>query len=127
MSHVDMSLWTLTVVADAWVGGTTYDFYAVESTSVHVPYSDQVKTWSSPTQGAGGDGWTYTLTDSVSSQPVADAEIWATTDAAGQNTVAHDHTDENGQVVFYLAAGTYYIWGAKAGYEFDNPDTEVVS
>ena len=29
-------------------------------------------------------------------------------------------------IVFYLDPGTYYVWAAKAGYNFTNPDTEIV-
>ena len=33
----------------------------------------------------------------------------------------------NGQVTFYLNAGTYYVWRHKAGWNFSNPDTEIIS
>jgi hypothetical protein len=53
--------------------------------------------------------------------------MWVTTDEAGNNVIASGRTDSYGNVTFYLDAGTVYIWGQKDGYNFTNPDTEVVS
>jgi hypothetical protein len=83
-----------------------------------------------PTGGAAGSGgitFTYTLTSSVDSSPIPDASVWVTTDQAGSNVVASGTTDASGQVVFYLDAATYYVWRQKSGWNFSNPDTEVVS
>jgi len=77
--------------------------------------------------GSGAITWTYTLTRSDNGNPIAGAAVWATTDEAGTNVVASGVTDVNGVVTFYLDAGTYYIWRQLAGYDFTNPDTEVVS
>jgi len=118
--------WRFSVIAAAWVGGVTYDFYAKESNNLAVVYSEQVVTWSPPTTGKGGSGWTYTLTSSETGLPIADAEVWATTDLVGNNVICWDYTDTNGQVIFYIPSGTYYVWRRKVGYRFDNPDTEVV-
>jgi len=74
--------------------------------------------------GAGAITWTYTLT--VAGQPLADAQVWVTTDLAGANIIASGTTNQNGVVTFYLDAGTVYVWCAKSGYSFTNPDTEVV-
>ena len=79
------------------------------------------------TLGAGAIAWTYTLTNELDGQPVADANIWVTTDQAGLNTVAAGRTDQNGQVTLYLDAGTVYVWRQKSGWIFVNPDTEAVS
>ena len=78
------------------------------------------------TLGVSGTAKTYTLTDSSSGLPIADADVWVTTDSAGANVIASGKTDQNGQVTFYLDAGTVYIWRQKSGYNFTNPDTEVV-
>jgi len=75
--------------------------------------------------GAGANAWTYNLVDSGGS-PVANADVWVTTDLAGTNTIASGVTDGSGNVIFYLDSGTYYVWCAKSGYSFSNPDTEVV-
>jgi hypothetical protein len=79
------------------------------------------------TLGSGAITFTYTLTSSVDSSPVASATVWVTTDQAGTNVVASGTTDTNGAVTFYLDAGTYYIWREKAGWNFTNPDTETVA
>lgn len=82
-------------------------------------------------QGPSGTGlieWDYTLTDSGTGLPVADATIWATTDLVGANVVASGITDAFGKVTFWLDAGTYYIWSQKSGFTPDaNPDTETVT
>jgi len=77
--------------------------------------------------GAGAVAWTYTLTSGVDGTPIADADVWVSTDAAGTNVVASGRTDALGVVTFYLDAGTYYVWRQKTGWNFVNPDTEVVS
>lgn len=77
--------------------------------------------------GPGGIKFVYTLTDSVTANPIADCLIWVTTDTAGTSRVTSARTDALGQVTFYLDAGTYYIWRQKSGYAFVNPDTEVVA
>lgn len=78
------------------------------------------------TLGAGSTEWTYNLVDE-SSVPIPDADIWVTTDAGGATVIAAGRTDNFGNVTFYLDPGTYYIWGQKAGFNFSNPDTEVVA
>jgi len=77
--------------------------------------------------GAGAITWTYTLTDSVSGDPIAGADVWATSDVDGSNVVASGVTDVNGKVTFHLDAATYYIWRQLSGWNFVNPDEEVVS
>lgn len=79
------------------------------------------------TLGAGGTSKVYTVTDSVSGLPIADVHVWVSTDTAGANVIASGYTDVSGQVTFMLDAATYYIWRMKAGYNFTNPDTEVVA
>lgn len=80
------------------------------------------------TLGAGATEFTYTLTSSVDSTPVADADIWVTTsNDPDDNVIASGTTDANGEVTFYLDAGTIYVWRQKSGWDFTNPDIEVVS
>jgi len=79
------------------------------------------------TLGAGGIVWTYTLTNANTHLPIADADIWATTDAAGVNVIASGRTNQYGIVTFMLDAGTVYIWRKKAGENFVDPDIEVVA
>jgi hypothetical protein len=77
--------------------------------------------------GAGAIQWSYTLTNSVGGAPIAEADVWVTTDIAGTNVVASGKTDAFGVVTFYLDAGVHYIWRQKSGWNFTNPDTETVS
>ena len=69
----------------------------------------------------------YNVTNQISGNPIADADVWVTTDPLGNNAVASGRTDAFGNVTFYLDAGTYYFWTQKSGFNFENPDTEVVS
>jgi hypothetical protein len=77
--------------------------------------------------GAGAITWVYTLTSSVTGDPIGQADVWVTTDSAGSNVIASGTTSDLGTVTFYLDAGTYYFWRSKSGWNFSNPDTEVVS
>lgn len=77
--------------------------------------------------GAGAIAHTYTLTNSEDGLPIAQADVWATTDTGGSNVVARGTTSDLGEVTFYLDAGTYYFWRAKAGWTFTNPDTETIA
>lgn len=119
--------WSVEIAAGAWLPGMSYDLYAVDFGNLNLLYTEYVFTWSAPTTGKGGSGWTYTVTDSVTGLPIAGVAVWATTDSAGVNIVAYDTTNESGQVTFYISSGTYYLWRQKSGYAFtDNPDVEVV-
>jgi len=79
------------------------------------------------TLGAGAISWTYTLTYADTGLPIADTTIWITTDIAGTNIIASGITDALGFATFYLDAGSYYIWRAKSGVDFVNPDLETVA
>jgi hypothetical protein len=91
-------------------------------------FTDTQQTGDLCASGAGTTAVTYTLTSSVApNPPIADADIWVTTDVAGTNIIASGQTDAAGQVTFYLDSGsTVYIWRQKSGWDFTNPDTEVV-
>jgi len=127
MAYQGGASWEVQIAAGAWLPGASYDLYAVESGNLNLLYTEYIVTWSAPTTGKGGPGWTYTLTDSSTGLPIAGAAVWATTDAAGVNIVAYDTTNESGQVTFYISSGTYYIWRQKVGYTFNDPDVEVAS
>ena len=77
--------------------------------------------------GAGAIAFVYSLTSSTDGNPIADAHVWATSDVGGGNVLASGTTDIYGKVTFYLNLGTVYIWSYKAGWNFSNPDTEVVT
>ena len=74
----------------------------------------------------GDEEHVYNVTDGAGA-PLADVLVVVTTDAAGTNTIASGTTDAYGNVTFWLDVGTYYMWRKKSGYNFTNPDTEVVS
>lgn len=80
-----------------------------------------------PTSGIGSVTWQYTVTDSVTGLPIDGVQCIVTSDILGQNTLASALTNVNGIATFYLNTGTIYVWRVKAGYSFDNPDTEVVA
>lgn len=75
--------------------------------------------------GTGLVAWDYTLTDGV--DPIDNALVWVTTDAAGTDFVCSGYTNATGIVTFNLNPGTYYIWRQKSGWAFADPDTEVVA
>ena len=64
-------------------------------------------------RGSGADEVTITWT--AGGSPVADADVWVTSDAAGTTVVAGTlQTNSSGQATFLLDAGeTYYLFGQK--------------
>lgn len=84
-------------------------------------------TAASAGSGVGAITWPYTITDSSSGLPIADVSVWVTSDSAGLNVLASGRTSQSGVVTFYLNAGAVYVFRQKSGYNFTNPDTEVVS
>lgn len=78
--------------------------------------------------GTGAIAWPYTLTtDGTTAIP--DAEVWVTSDEGGATVIASGRTNAFGAMmpVPHLDAGTYYFWAQKSGFNFTNPDTEVVA
>lgn len=68
-------------------------------------------------QGGGADAVTLAL-----GSLAAGAEVWLTTDDAGEEVVANGVAGDTGDVTFYLDAGTtYYRWAKKPGVNFTNP------
>ena len=86
----------------------------------------KVSSMSGSSPGIGATEFVYTLTDSLTSDPIPDADVWATTDAGGTVVVASGRTNQYGIVTFYLDPGTIYIWRQKSGWNFTNPDVETV-
>lgn len=70
-----------------------------------------------PVAGPGADNVTITITDPASLFPVADADVWITSDLAGMNVIAGTlQTDGAGEALFLLDDGvTYYLWMQKEG------------
>ena len=67
--------------------------------------------------GPGADQVTIKIEDPATLFPVADADVWVSSDQAGLNTIAGTHqSDGAGEVLFLLDAGvTYYLWMQKEG------------
>lgn len=106
---------------------TNYTHVAFGFTGVSaVPATVQVYT-ELAAAGVGAIEWDYTLTSSVDASPIADANVWVTSDVGGNTVLASGTTDQNGVVTFFLDAGTVYVFRQKTGWNFVNPDTEVVA
>jgi len=89
--------------------------------------SDQIDNCE--TLGVGATAVTYTQYAADGVTPLADVDIWATSDEAGTNIIASGITTDEGKWTFYtdIASGNkVYIWRKKAGWNFSNPDTEAV-
>ncbi len=81
-----------------------------------------------------GVEFTYTVTNSVTSDPIQGVVVNVSTDIAGSNVVFSGLTDAFGVArhgttneLPFLDPGTYYFWSRKSGFSFVNPDTEVVA
>lgn len=77
--------------------------------------------------------FTYTLTDSLTALPLANAEIVFSVDVNEAIIAWVGHTDSFGIArdiygqLPKLDPGTYYVWRRLIGYIFSDPDIEVVS
>lgn len=76
---------------------------------------------------------TFTVLNSITSQPIDGARVWISTDLAGTNTIWSGTTNAFGIAINvnnekpFLNAGTYYAWIQDSGYTDTNPTTLVVS
>ena len=108
------ALITAAAIAEDAIGLSEIDSAVIDAVNAQSP-------------GSGAITFTYTLTSSEDSSAITGADVWASSDVGGSTVVASGVTDASGQVTFYLDAGTYYFWAQKAGFNFTNPDTEVVA
>jgi len=78
--------------------------------------------------GSGSNDVTLTVTDS-SSNPVAEARVWVTTDLAGQEIIAGPVITNISGITptLKLNAGTFYQWATHEDYTFTNPSKFTVS
>ena len=116
--------------ANGFEHGKSYTIFVeaiVDSDKGGIAFTFVVRNSRTSGTGAGAIPFTYTLTSSVDSSPITDVDVWVTSDSSGNNVLASGRTDQYGKVTFYLDAGTVYVWRQKSGWNFDNPDTEVVS
>jgi len=120
------SVWDVTIVSAAWITGVTYSLYGKESGDLNIPYSEQVVVgFIKPDIGI--ITFTYTLTESVSGDPISGAIVEVYSEIGMTNLVDSGITNASGIIVFYLQADTYYLKRHKSGITFANPDTEVVA
>jgi uncharacterized surface anchored protein len=76
--------------------------------------------------GSGAVPWTYTVcSDADNLTPIPQARVEVSNED-GILLVTQAHTDNNGQVTFYLDPGTYNLRRTEAGWNFTDPDTEIV-
>jgi len=116
--------WYLSLPSAVWTRNVRYRLYAKEEGNLHIPVGEDI-IGELGQAGAGSTASIYTVLDG-DANPIDGASVWVSTDVAGSNVVASGVTNALGKVTFYLDAGTYYIWSQKAGYDFTNPDIEVV-
>ncbi len=80
--------------------------------------------------GTGAVSQTYTVTDVSTGNPIDGVTVWMTTDIGGANVVNNGTTNAAGQFTFnhdYPSGTTLYVWRQLAGWNFDNPDSEVTT
>lgn len=99
---------------------------AVFTDSAYVYNVEDEEVRSRTTLGAGAITFNYTVLDTLG-MPIDDASVWVSTNQAGTNIIASGRSNASGVATFYLDASTYYFFSAKSGYNFSNPDTEIVS
>jgi len=112
-----------------WDTGETVPRYATEMFALTSEALDIAAILSAVTVTSAGVGaieWSYTLAEDDDT-PISDAEVWITSDVGGSTVIASGRTNSYGVVTFTLDAGTVYVWSQKSGYNFSNPDTEVVA
>ena len=77
--------------------------------------------------GSGAVSHQVTICD-VDDQPISGAEVWVSTDIAGQTVVAGTlTTDKSGNATFMLDQGTFYLWQNSTRFNFQNPTKFTVS
>ncbi len=70
----------------------------------------------------------HTVNVIVDAVAVSGAEVWITSDVGGANIVAGTlTTNAQGNVTFYLDAGSYFVFIRATGFNFTNPTAITVS
>ena len=100
---------------------TSGGYILAQLANLDVPVSSVI-----PVAGAGAKEFIYTV-QLETGVPIGQCLVWVTSDVAGNVVLASGITNDTGDVVFYLNPGLNYFWRKKAGYNFVNPDIEVVT
>jgi len=117
--------WYLSLPSEVWALNVRYELHAEEEGDLHIPVGTDILATTLPA-GTGTTAMTYTVLDEES-QPIEGVSVWVSSDEAGAVIVALGTTNGSGKVTFMLNdSTTYYLWRQKAGYNFTNPDVEVV-
>ena len=101
------------VSVDLWAGP-----YVVQA-DVQAACEAALAAYGVPTAGSGSVETTILLTEdgTALSDPVADADVWVTTDSGGTNIVAGTlQSNAQGKVTIYLDPGIYYVFAQKDGW-----------
>jgi hypothetical protein len=75
--------------------------------------------------GGGAIVWDHYVDDGTN--PLGNVYVEVSTDTAKSNVIASGYTASSGTVTFNIDAGTYYFWKELSGYNFENPETVVIS
>ena len=109
------------IVADLPVSPTVVDINT-KLTTEHGTGS-----WAATSLGSGPIVHTYTVTNSSTGLPIEDVKVYVYSDLAYTVLEASGITNSLGIITFFLNAGAHYFVSIKSGYDFTNPDTEVVA
>jgi len=75
----------------------------------------------------GGEIWTYTMYEADKVTRLPGCTVRATLDSEGTVSIGEKVTDDLGQTRWLVDRGrTYYMWRSMTGWEFENPDIEVI-
>lgn len=112
---------------------TVFEIWAASSrTLTSDPGPSAADIWTYPTRtltetsGSGSIPYVYGPVLDEHLNPLADVEVFVSTDESGLNLVAAGRTDNFGNVTLWLDAGEYRVWLVKAGIAFSNPDVITV-
>jgi hypothetical protein len=128
-------LLTYDYVATAITATSTVDLQEIPAlwTYWSLDLSPQLSTahgagsWLTGGAGSGSVIWNYYVTNSIGGTPIPEVEVTVYSNSSLTAVIATGITDSFGLVTFYLDPGTYYFVSRKSGYNFVNPDIEIVA
>lgn len=107
-----------------WAFNLTADERDAKITGVLFVHTDgvilNINVVSDDQLGPGGIEWDLDFGENANG-----AEFWITLQTS-ETVLASGFLDDNGQATVYLDAGSYYVYGQKVGYNFNNPNSLVV-
>jgi hypothetical protein len=108
-------------ISDPLLGGGG-EYYDGTTFTIQLP-SAMPPGWAATLVPAGAGSLSFPIVvNNTEGNPIANAEVWVSTDPAGDNIVAGTLlTTHMGVVTFNLDSGTYYLWKQHPQYTFSNP------